>query len=216
MKFRIAVISFLALFFSSCFKEDKDIPVITLYGNNDFITPIGQPFVDPGYKAIDNKDGNITYLVDIEGTVDSSKAGLYYLNYNVTDASGNKAIEKNRTVYVTHNSESLSSIYQAEGLCNYTFIDNTNHFVVIEPAPGNIKKIHLKAINNFSTEGKLIGILETNIGSVIKIPEQIIKDTTYSGSGTINITGSEISLEIYIAADNFADTCKTFMYRTIR
>lgn len=41
-----------------------------------------------GVKALDKKDGDITKDVKVEGTVDTSKAGKYTLNYTVTNSEG--------------------------------------------------------------------------------------------------------------------------------
>ncbi|MDP4144196.1 MAG: DUF5011 domain-containing protein, partial [Bacillota bacterium] len=52
---------------------------------------VNTPFVDPGFTASDNVDGNITGSVTTAGSVDTSKLGDYTLNYEVTDAAGNSA-----------------------------------------------------------------------------------------------------------------------------
>jgi len=57
----------------------------------------GKPFVDPGYTATDNFDGNITADV---ATTFVNNTNEYLLSYNVSDAGGNAAATQNRTVNV--------------------------------------------------------------------------------------------------------------------
>ncbi|MBA3901423.1 MAG: DUF5011 domain-containing protein [Bacteroidetes bacterium] len=206
----------IALSLSSCFKEDKHPPVIVLQGGNNYNTKIGKAYIDPGFKATDNKDGDISNRVYITGHVDSSKAGIYYLRYNVSDASGNLANEEMRTVYVTHFNESLSAIYEAEAVCNLFYANSSNAFVVIETIPNNEKSINIEAINNLSRGEYLIGHINSNLGNHIIIPPQAINDTTYSGYGTVNPTGSEIKFFITMEALNYTDKCETLLHRPIR
>ena len=51
---------------------------------------MGQTYIDPGYSANDNYDGNITSTVVENGLVDTSAEGTYFRNYNVTDSSSTR------------------------------------------------------------------------------------------------------------------------------
>ena len=79
-------------------KEDTEAPVITLKGDNPMYLNIGVSYKEPGFTAIDNCDEDITDLVTVSGTVNTT-AGTYKVTYTVIDSSGNKA-EVTRTVYV--------------------------------------------------------------------------------------------------------------------
>jgi hypothetical protein len=204
---------FLLLFLSSCFKEDRVAPEIILSGDKNYMLEFGKPYNDPGYTAIDDRDGDISYLVKVEGIIDSSNAGIFHLKYNVVDASGNPAIEQVRTVYVTHYNGSLSGIYNASGQCQITQVDNSSHFVVIEPGTTNPKTIIIKALNNFTKEEGLIAQLVNNTGQDIIIPSQVIRDTTYAGHGKINANGSEIEISIFVTADSYSESCQTLLIR---
>ena len=81
-------------------KPDTTPPVITLIGNNPLMVDKGTTFVDPGAVATDDKDGDISDQVSVDGTVDTSIEGTYFLKYNVSDAAGNKADELMREVRV--------------------------------------------------------------------------------------------------------------------
>lgn len=67
---------------------DKDAPTIELTGGNKTEVFLNDEYKEPGYKVIDNYDENLE--VTIEGKVDTSKTGSYYLVYKTEDSSHNK------------------------------------------------------------------------------------------------------------------------------
>ena len=73
-------------------------PEIKLKEYTEFLF-VGDKFIEPGYSANDNYDGDITDLVTIDGEVDTSKAGKYKISYSVADISNN-SIEVDRIVEV--------------------------------------------------------------------------------------------------------------------
>mgnify|MGYP002619894864 CR=1 FL=1 len=79
---------------------DTTPPVITLLGAATITVELGDSFTDPGATAEDSFEGNITADIVVTGTVDTSTLGEYTLRYNVSDSSGNAAIEVTRTVTV--------------------------------------------------------------------------------------------------------------------
>jgi len=72
-------------------KIDTTPPVLKLLGSLTMDIRQGEPYVEPGYTAIDDTDGNITNKVTVDGTVNISVAGVYRLTYGVSDAAGNKS-----------------------------------------------------------------------------------------------------------------------------
>ena len=59
------------------------------------------PWAEPGYEATDAYDGDLTAAVVIGGdTVDTSTVGVYHVTYDVTDSSGNAALQEIREVRV--------------------------------------------------------------------------------------------------------------------
>lgn len=70
--------------------SDSTRPVITLSGESTVNLEVGQTFFDPGYSAIDNKDGLLTSQVTTSGTVGDA-AGTYSITYSVQDSAGNSA-----------------------------------------------------------------------------------------------------------------------------
>ncbi len=79
--------------------KDVIAPVISLASGTSISVNIGSSFMDPGFTATDECDGDITAQVTVEGVVDGFTYGTYTLTYRVSDSSGN-ASEVTRTVRV--------------------------------------------------------------------------------------------------------------------
>lgn len=78
---------------------DTTKPVITLNGDYETAVLIYGTYIESGFEANDNYDGNITDNVKVEGGVDTRKTGKYKLTYTVTDSSNNTTVVT-RTVVV--------------------------------------------------------------------------------------------------------------------
>ena len=71
--------------------EDDVPPELTLLGDSTITIQAGDKFVDPGYTAADNADGDITNMVTVSNDHSTYKAGTYTITYTVTDSFGNTA-----------------------------------------------------------------------------------------------------------------------------
>lgn len=78
---------------------DNEKPSLILNDESIIYLSVGAKYVEPGYVAIDNCDGNITDQVLVSGTVDTKKPGTYVLTYSVKDEEGNLSKVK-RTIKV--------------------------------------------------------------------------------------------------------------------
>ncbi len=78
---------------------DEIAPLITLNGGENIILQYKETYTELGATALDNKDGDITSKIKIEGTVDSTSSGLHFVIYTVSDTAGNVAT-KTRTILV--------------------------------------------------------------------------------------------------------------------
>lgn len=65
-------------------------PNIVLEGEDEMTVEAGVLFVDPGYSANDDTDGNLTEKVSVDGAVNVFAEGVYTLTYTVSDADGNQ------------------------------------------------------------------------------------------------------------------------------
>ena len=80
--------------------NDTEAPVISLVGDAEMSIAVDADFQDPGITVNDNEDDNLAAFVTTTGTVDTTKAGIYTLTYNVSDLSFNAAEAVTRTVTV--------------------------------------------------------------------------------------------------------------------
>ncbi len=80
---------------------DKVKPVITLLGG-DVKLFIKSNYIEPGFSATDNHDQNLNSRVVVTTNLDTSQVGEYSIFYNVSDSSGNQAIQAVRRVMVIY------------------------------------------------------------------------------------------------------------------
>jgi len=78
---------------------DMEAPVLTLQGSSCFEVIARNEYVEPGYSALDEVDGDLTEHVTVSGEIDINLCGSYMLTYEVTDNAGNSAMVE-RTVVV--------------------------------------------------------------------------------------------------------------------
>lgn len=73
--------------------KDLERPSITLLGDREIVLAIGQKYVEPGYLAVDYKDGKITRKVKVNlQNISTNKAGNYTITYSVTNSKGKTTV----------------------------------------------------------------------------------------------------------------------------
>lgn len=103
--------------------NDSDGPTITLKGDKEIYIYNGTEYIEEGYSATDNCDGDITSLVSVNSNVDINKDGKYEIKYSVTDKAENKTeIIRKVNVY----SDSLMTIMPKNKTIYLTFDDGPN------------------------------------------------------------------------------------------
>ena len=75
-------------------------PMLTLNNEDTLYLEVGSTYTEYGATAIDPTEGNISSKIVITSDLDMAFTGIYYLQYNVTDAGGNQAVPVNRVIYV--------------------------------------------------------------------------------------------------------------------
>ena len=83
---------------------DVKLPIIIVVGAQSISLELGTEYIDAGAVALDDVDGDITSSITTVNPVDVNTGSTYTITYNVTDAFGNLAITKSRTVVITTDS----------------------------------------------------------------------------------------------------------------
>ena len=90
---------------------DSTAPVITLQGGNPQAVDLNAEYQEAGASA----DTGETVVID-STAVDTASVGSYTVTYNVTDAAGNQAAEKTRTVNVTDPTVNFAILHTGQSL----------------------------------------------------------------------------------------------------
>jgi len=80
--------------------NDFTMPIISLNGEDTVYVELNTSYTDAGATASDPTEGDISNRLEVTSDVDINAAGIYYVTYNVSDASGNAAPPVTRVVYV--------------------------------------------------------------------------------------------------------------------
>lgn len=87
--------------------NDLEKPVLNLLGEKNLYLLRNSKYVEPGYSAYDNCDGDITNNVKVDSNLDISKNGTYKIKYTVSDEYGN-VTEATRTITVYEKNTNVS------------------------------------------------------------------------------------------------------------
>jgi hypothetical protein len=175
-------------------QNDTTLPVITLLGENPVTVEVGDTYTDAGAIATDTYDGDITSSIVTISNVDTAVLGTYEVFYNVSDASGNAAVEVTRTVNVDEcetsqdncqiNDIPTGNIYQisiTESNCS-TFGVGSNITVYMNSdiySFGQAKEVAL-----FNNDNKVLvfgtWLLFTNNNRTFYIPSNIVPADCYN------------------------------------
>ena len=79
--------------------QDIEAPQLSLAESETSYLPLGEEYVEPGFEADDDYDGDVTSMVEVSGEVDPSTPGTYTLTYTITDSSGNESQVTREVVY---------------------------------------------------------------------------------------------------------------------
>lgn len=108
--------------------------------------PYGENWVDPGFSADDDKDGNLTNSVSINGEINPWVLGSQSISYSVEDEAGNQS-SKTRTVCVIPNSEDLLGVWDVTDNCG-----GADFHYVSEIVPLDSFSFKLKNLSAFSPD----------------------------------------------------------------
>ena len=96
---------------------EESFPTLKLKGYKNITLDLGDKYIEPGYKATDETDGNITKKVKVTDNINLNTPGVYEVVYTVTNSGGNKASVKRKV--------DIRLSYEAIYKGTYNSIDNT-------------------------------------------------------------------------------------------
>ena len=213
-----AVLALSTVIFNGC-KDDEDTtpPVITLLGNNPFALTLNSTYSEPGYKAEDDQDGDVTGLVVVDKTeINKDKTGSYEVHYEVTDAAGNFT-DFHRTVNVSNSLTSspwtgnYSCVITEIGQPNYTYSES----LAISSTVNN--GFEWSKFGDYSNATAKLNISIDGSGNV-SVPTQSFTCGTpavlrqFSGSGTSSGAGAAGSIITLQITETVNAVTKSFVY----
>lgn len=139
---------------------DSKKPDLELIGDKEININYGETYIEPGYKATDNYDGNLTNNVKVKNRVNTKKEGTYEISYTVVDSSGNKAKEI-RKVIVKKEVKVIKTGPNIETKDGLTYVDgilivNKKYSVPKDYNP-DVNKEALDALKNMQADASVLG-----------------------------------------------------------
>ncbi len=165
--------------------EPSRPPTIQLLGNNpDTVRARNGVYVDPGARALDAEDSDISAGIEVLGEVDISTEGIYSLTYFVTDLDGNQA-RAVRLVYV------VDSDTQGRGEGSYFILNGRNPDTVLIWSDANIDgyadpgaTAFFAESNRFATEIAVVGKVNINVPGEYDLL-YMMRDDTFNLQGPV-------------------------------
>lgn len=208
-----------AIVFTGC-KDDEDTtpPTITLSGPNPDNLEMLTSYVDPGYSASDDEDGNLTANVVVDySEIDNRLPGSYEVHYELTDNAGNAA-DVHREVNVYCTPAALAKNYTVKDSCgsgasllvfNYAQSITVNSSTSIKFSKFADYSGNTNITATVATDGTItIALQQANgIGS-------LSENHTFQGSGYVTPTGIYITYtDTNLSQGNTSATCKAYFTR---
>jgi len=133
---------------------DNEIPKISLKGSKKIYVFKDNKYIEKGYEAIDNCDGDISDKVKINSNLDNSKVGNYKINYSIYDNFANEnSLTREVIVY-----DDISDVEKNGKVVYLTFDDGPASYT--EEILDVLKKYNVKATffvtNQFSSYQNVI------------------------------------------------------------
>ncbi len=136
--------------------KDNEKTKITLKGDKTVVLGLDEEYVEPGYTASDNLDGDITDKVEVTDNIDIKNYGEYEVVYKVTD-SNNNTVSKTRKVIVkdmkapiiTLNGNSIIDVLLGEKYIEEGYNANDNIDGDITNKVEVINNINYKKLGNY-------------------------------------------------------------------
>ncbi len=209
--------------------KDLDNPSIELLGDSIINLTYNNEYVEPGYKANDNYDGDITDKVIVNSTINNKELGEYEVDYKVSDSNKNE-IEVKRIIKVVDDVKPVIKIKSKENdylilgkkikLNDYTAKDNydgdiTNKVKIngkVNNKKQGVYKIKYSVKDSSDNETileKIINVQEKNtLGIPVLMYHWFYDDTKGEKPGNVNthnyISKTELTKQVkYLKENNY-------------
>jgi hypothetical protein len=159
-------------------------PVITFVGNDTINYEVGENYIEPGFSASDNFDGNITSKVQINSNINNQVSGIYQVIYNVSDLSGNSAnkirtIIYNEIISIRNKTNHINNIYLYPNVISKnTFLNIHEEIAIIEiiNSNGSFETILKKNFNFLDLKSGIYTIKMYNSkNNLVSVEKLIVK-----------------------------------------
>ncbi len=194
------------LVISGCRKKDETPPVLTINGESTMTMFVGESYTDLKATAQDDRDGDLSGDIRVEGMVSPLKAGEYTITYKVADDAGNEAIPVSRKVIVKHKNSFIAGDHTASEACNFGNVDPYDGSVVA--SPDDQVTVTLKNFGNYNTTIDLTAVLSGTTNQTITLtPNQVNAGIVYNGTGTVSPDGTVITINYSATQGSTQDQC---------
>jgi hypothetical protein len=190
--------------------NDTTLPIITRNGSINVNVDFNSIYIDAEATAFDSVDGNLTDSIIHFNDVNTLIVGTYVVTYNVTDLSGNKAVQVTRTVNVLDSNKPLitlngsdlnveiNSIYVDAGATAFDVVDGnlTSSIVIVNSVNTSILGLYTVTydVNDLSGNSAI------QVTRKVTVVNSIILDTNVP---VISLIGSDVNVSfasIYVDA----------------
>lgn len=191
------LISFVVLAFSSC--KDKNSPSIMLEGDVVMEHVLNAPFVEPGYIAMDDKDGDITAKVTVS-ELDVNTTGVKSIVYTVSDEEGNTdSVVREVTVY--NELRDFNAAWKAEYIQPYPGTDKIDYTDSITASTTKNMQIVFQNFANNSNAALTGTVVMNGNDATINFDSQTIGGSSFSSDyAVIEENLSKITIDYTIGS----------------
>ncbi len=182
---------------------DVSSPTLILFTDNNPVLEAGDVYVEPGFYAFDNIDGDLTANVIYPQNFESNQTGTYFIPYTVSDFSGNSN-STSRAVTVVDTTAPVLSLNGSPNVVlefGDSYVDSNASWVDIVDGSGQVSPNEVLDLN--TTGVQLLTFTKTddnNNTSNVVTRSVTISDTT---SPTIVLNGN--ALITHEAGQTFVD-----------
>ena len=197
----MSMVSAIILVFSACEIDDLSNQVITLIDEEmEIVLNDPDGFIEPGFIAEDDKDGDITDLVIVTGDVDVTKIGSYELTYSVSDKSGNKNSVKRIVDVIVDQDTYVGTWAVVEVITGDNPDPNWQYNATVAKSSTDPMKL---LITNFGGFANFIANVTFDKFGNFTVPSQLTvgspDEATIVGTGTTSEDGLTLSIDYDVA-----------------